>query len=244
MAERILFSDEIDKLLKLLRPYGRPETAFPTAHNITDTRRNSGETLHQWFVRFVDKYCSGDPKQTAIEPNIALLAKCKWDKNLLGYASLSTLVAQCALGDYYREGTAEAVYFRLDLNYETLGKPFSHPLVHIHGWGEHDPLFSLDGGTNGNIVVDFLEFVYRNYVPNKWLKWARSQWLSTQKTQKDEDSFDLIERAFGENQFDILKQQTNLISRIKRVLREAKDQKFTSHMLGADREILEYPLAR
>ncbi len=72
------FSYGIDKVVALVRPHGRPGTAFPLALDVADTRRGSAENLHGWFVRLVDKYCQGDPLQVSIEENIALMAKLNW----------------------------------------------------------------------------------------------------------------------------------------------------------------------
>jgi len=99
------------------------------------------------------------------------------EKDRLIYASVPTLVTESTIEEYYLDGDS-ATYIRLDLNYETLGEPFSHPLAHIHVGDEDSPRFALDGGTSGNVVMDFLEFIYRNHAPEKWLQWARRQWLS------------------------------------------------------------------
>ena len=36
------------------------------------------------------------------------------------------------------------------------------------------PRFALDGGTSGNVVLDYLEFIYRNYMPEQWLAWGEA----------------------------------------------------------------------
>lgn len=237
------FSDGVDKVVALVRPYSRPETAFPAALDVADTRRGSAEDLHGWFVRLVDKYCQGDPLLVGIEENIALMAKFKWEKNRLTYASVPTLITESTLEEYYLDG-GSATYFRLDLNYETLGEPFSHPLAHIHIGDEDSPRFALDGGTSGNVVMDFLEFIYRNHVPAKWLQWARRQWLSEGADEQRAGQFNQIVQAFRDPQFNVLRANAHVILQVKRRLRDAKDSLFDSHMDGADREILEYPLAR
>jgi hypothetical protein len=241
---RASFSAGTDRLLECVRPYGRPETAFPEGLDVADTRRVSGESLREWFVRLVDKYCGGDPRQVGIEENIAILAKLKWEEGRLIYASVPVLVADRTLDEYCIEDRVGAVFFRLDLNYETLGEAFSHPLVHIHMEEEGSPRFSLDGGTNGNVVMDFLEFVYRNYQPKKWIEWARGTWLRKRGDEARSVQFDRIVKAFREAQFNVLRDEAHAISQIKRVLRGAKDSLFKDHMNGADREILEYPQAR
>jgi hypothetical protein len=136
---------------------------------------------------------------------------------------------------------------RLDLNYETLGDPFSHPLAHVHVADEAHPRFALDGGTSGNVIVDYLEFLYRNYASDKWLTWARRQWLAkggADVKDDEDDPFERIVKAFIEAQFGVLETHAQIISRIKKILRDAKDSLFSAHMQGADRGILEYPSAR
>ena len=204
--------------------------------------RGSAENLHGWFGRLVDKYCQGEPLRAGIEENIALMANFRWEKGRLMYASVSTLITGPTLEDYYLAGGG-ATYLRLDLNYKTLGEPFSHPLAHIHVGDADSPRFALDGGTSGNVVMDFLEFIYRHYAHERWLRWVRRQWLPKDADQQRIDQFDRIVKAFRESEFHILRDHAHEISRIKHALREAKDSLFDAHMDGLDRIILEYPLA-
>lgn len=246
MAKARSFSIGVDNLLERLRPHSRPATAFPVEFDVADARRAGAETVRQWFMRLVDKYCGGDPALAAIESNIAVFAKLKWNRDRLVYATMPTLIAECDLEEYYQRGNAEATYLRLDLDYATLGDPFSHPLPHVHASDERHPRFCLEGGTSGNVIVDYLEFVYRNYAHDRWLDWARRQWISTRGVEADEGGllFRLIVEAFLENQFHVLRANAHAIAQIKKTLRDAKDSMFRSHMDGVDREILEYPLAR
>jgi hypothetical protein len=165
----------------------------------------------------------------------------------LVYANIQTIVTASDLEDYYLDLNAQAIYLRLDFDYKTLGDPFSHPLAHIHVEGDLSPRFALEGGTSGNIVVDYLEFLYRNYVPVKWLRWAEREWnrkFDATAGPGEVNHFSAIVDAFATSQFPILRDHTALLSRIKRTLQERKDELFTFHMEGADRELLEYPLAR
>lgn len=250
MAESQLFSDGVDRLLKAIRPYGGLDrVAFP--QNLTETaaRRSPGEVLHAWFVRLVNDFCEGHPKRVAIEDNIAVFVRLIWkNKKRLLYANIQTLVVTDDLDDYYLQAGAEATYLRLDFDYTTLGEPFSHPLAHIHVEGALSPRFALDGGNSGNIVVDYLEFLYRHYVPAKWRKWAERVWgreyTPASEDEAEADPFVVIMQAFASSQFDILRDNSAAMGRIKRALRRQKDEVFGLHMDGSDREILEYPAAR
>jgi len=86
-------------------------------------------------------------------------------------------------------------------------------------------LFTAEDG------VSRAAFVYRTYVPDKWLRWVRRHWLNSGLPNAGDEENDLVPHA-------------GVIRQIKDLLRDAKDNAFPSHMNGPDREILEYPLAR
>jgi hypothetical protein len=183
-----------------------------------------------------------------LEDNLAVFARLGWNgrKQLL-YANIQALIANCDLDDYYLGDEAEAMYLRLDFDYKTLGDPFSHPLAHIHMEGDLSPRFALDGGDCGNIIVDYLEFLYRNYAPGKWLQWVQRLWarqFAASATPDATDPLPIIVDAFTSSQFNVLRDRSTDIDRIKRMLRKKKDELFDLHMDGSDRLILEYPLAR
>lgn len=247
MSSSNSFSYGVENLLGRVRPHGRPATVYPEGLVGNDTRREDAESLHQWFVRLVDKYCDGDPNRVAVEEHIAVFASFAWEQDRLAYASVPTVVAEGGVELLYLEPTTQAVYLRLDLNYATLGEPFSHPLAHVHVADDCHPRFALDGGLSGNVIVDYLEFVYRNYVADKWLMWARRQWLSSGHGGADDlenDPFELVVKAFEDGQFPVLASYSHALTQIKKTLREAKDAMFSHHMKGLDRGILEYPSAR
>jgi hypothetical protein len=248
MGDTGLFSVAVDQLLCTVKPNGRSVSAFPPRLDEQTARKKAGETLDKWFIRMVDLFCDGDPKTWAIEDNIAIFMRLSWGpKERLVYANVQTIVAACDLEDYYLGMKAEAQYLRLDFDYKSLGDPFSHPLAHIHVEGDLSPRFALEGGNAGNIVVDYLEFLYRNYVPFKWLKWVEREWrqeFAATPKSGDVDRFPMIVEAFATGQFQILRDHAPLLTRIKQTLRRRKDAAFAQHVDGFDREILEYPLAR
>ena len=170
MPESQSFSISVDTLLRSILPYGRAFSCFPRNLDDAQSRRKTGECLRRWFVRMVDQFCGADPKLVALEDNLAVFVRLGWKKNKLIYANIQTVYATCDLEDYYLGAEAEAIYLRLDFDYHSRGDLFSHPLAHIHLEGEHSPRFTLDGGNSGNIILDYLEFLYRNYYPGKWLQ--------------------------------------------------------------------------
>lgn len=109
------------------------------------------------------------------------------------------------------------------------------------------PRFALDGGASGNVIVDYLEFLYRTYVSAKWLDWARRRWRLSGIIDPDDignDPFERIMQAFPDAQFGVLDQHAAMIARIKQALRQAKDSLFDVHVAAGDRLLLEYPSAR
>src|SRR5207302_1886646 len=96
---------------------------------------------------------------------------------------------------------------------------------HVHVSDESHPRFALDGGTSGNVIVDYLEFLYRNYVSDEWLKWARRQWLARDGADlidEENDPFERIVEAFTEAQFGVLETYAPVIHRIKQMLRDGQ----------------------
>jgi hypothetical protein len=248
MAESHLFSVGVDNLLLAIRPYGRTETCFPHDLAEVDSRIREAESRQAWFVRLIDRYFGGDPKLAAIEDNIAVFGRFQWKgKERLTCANVQSIVTPSDLEDYYLDPSNPAVYLRLDFDYRTLGDPFSHPLAHIHVEGDRSPRFALDGGNCGNIIVDYFEFLYRNYASRKWLKWVEREWSAEFKRtfqEGDIDPLPTIVTAFTSGSFQILRDYAPDLARIKRTLRRRKDELFGLHMDGSDREILEYPATR
>lgn len=243
MAQSQSFSLGSDIVLNAVYPHGRSQTAFPMGLDSDDGKWRRSETLHQWFKRLVDKHCDGQAAELALEDNIAILALLNWDKQRIIYASVPILIVSgCTLAEYYSgKASSEEIYLRLDLSYDPLGEMFSHPLAHIHFGNHKDPRFALVGGTNGNVLMDFLEFVYRNFAYAKWQKWAKQQWMH--KYPAREQEFDLIFQAFKESRLQILRDNASTLSQLKNTLRDAKDYIFNCQTSGADIKIMEYPAA-
>ncbi|MGD0898516.1 MAG: hypothetical protein ABR915_11815 [Thermoguttaceae bacterium] len=252
-----LFSVGADRLLQEIRGYSKDGTAlFPRNLDTGGARRQPDETVHHWFRRLVDDYADSRPKACAVEDNIAVFAALQWRHMTLTCASIQVIVARCDLDDFYLADPADpadarylrdAQYLRLDLDYETLGDLFSHPLPHVHVGEGFSARFALDGGNSGNIVADFIEFIYRHHVPLKWRRWAEREWnrhFAALAGDEDDNPLPRILEAFDSNQFDILKQMSRELAEIRTVLRHRKDSFFALRMDGSDRELIEYPSAR
>jgi hypothetical protein len=112
--------------------------------------------------------------------------------------------------------------------------------------GGLSPRFALDGGNSGNIIVDYLEFIYRHYVPVKWRSWAEREWHNhfPPGSDDEDDPFPAIMAAFASSQFEILRNYSRELELLKQMLRRRKDELLALQMEGSDRLILEYPAAR
>jgi hypothetical protein len=243
------FSKGLDLFFDIVRPYSKAqgEASFPGSLSEEGSRRRTGESHHACFVRVVDE-SGGDPALVSIEENIAVLARIKWSANrILNYANIQAIVTPGSLVDFYLDPEIEGAYLRLDCDELTLGDPFSHPHPHIHLEGSMSPRFAFDGGTSENVLVDFMEFLYRHYRPRQWLVWARRVWdddFAATRTGDEPNPFPRIEEAFRTNQFQILRDDALTIGRLKDVLKRRKADLLDLRLDRADREILEYPLAR
>jgi hypothetical protein len=92
-----------------------------------------------------------------------------------------------------------------------------------------------------------MEFLYRHYRPRQWLAWARRVWdddFAASGSGDDANPLPRIEEAFRTNQFQILRDYALIIGRLKDVLKRRKADLLDLRLDRADREILEYPLAR
>ena len=230
-------------MLKAVKLYGCLKSAFPRNLDVDDAKWRRSETLHQWFKRLVDKHCKRRPEVLALEDNIAILAMLSWDNQRIIYASVPILIVPgCTLTEYYNgKAKSDGIYLRLDVSYNPLGEMFSHPLAHIHIGNGNTPRFALPGGANGNVLMDFLEFVYLNFAYEKWQNWAKQQWM--RKYPAREQEFDLIFEAFKESRIQILRDTASTLSQLKNTLRDAKDHIFNCQTSGADIKIMEYPAA-
>lgn len=248
MDESVAFSSGIDGLLACLR--GTEESgqrAFPIAADRATLRMVEGEGAHSWFVRCVDKFMDGGKElpRWRIEEDLAVFALVEWSKpdRRLRACSINVLKAEGTLEDYYADSTIGAYYLRMDYDYGTLGPMFTHPLPHVHVWTtDAAPRFVAEG-TSRNVVVDFLEWVYRHFYKDTWQCWAFCvcQGDFAERYEPDKNPLERIFAAFQESQMTTLREWAWEIQRIKSLLRARKDEVYDILACAADRELLQYP---
>lgn len=124
------------------------------------------------------------------------------------------------LDDLYLGEQIKHQYFRLDVDPLYCGKLFREPFPHVHIRGKGEPRYPVDGLCDGNPIIGFLDFIYRNYRFETWLEWARFVWQkNASEYGTDRDYFENVVRAFETNQIGlILENYSDTIERLKKYL--------------------------
>jgi hypothetical protein len=177
------FTNGTDKFLWALSPGNQPDGLADFPANIGSIHfENSDRTIHQWFSRCVGLLPNNDPEYYSLddENEIAAFATIKWKDRRLTYVNCQFLILSgMGLSEFLRHGerpNSNAQYLRLDYDETCLGPIFKEPLPHIHSNPMREPRFPLESIISGNMIVDFLSFVFRNYKHDTWLKWTRKRW--------------------------------------------------------------------
>lgn len=269
MNEPGSFSYGVDALLQRLSPQSRGETAGERGFPETVKGRRAelrfqgrGESVHQWFRRCADTFMLEPGRQKidwdrwALEPNLAAFATVAWNGGELAYATINVLRTNGSLQDYY-DSTAEdraseilrddlqAQYLRLDLDYGTLGPIGTHPLPHIHFSPDDPPRITMHAGQSTNVVVDFLDFIYRHHYHEKWLGWARRAWRFRGSDQRngpaERDPFEEIVAAYQRSKIDRLRDLRADVEQLAAVLTRAKDDLYSLRLNAVDRRLACFP---
>ncbi len=201
----IPFSAGVANVLREIQPYGqdRGSRHFPRKWDPQAGKQGGNETLHAWYRRCVDDYLGGYPGRSAIEENFAAFVSTRWvDESKLIYVSLQAIIVRNKnLKSYYENDSNQVQYFRLDYFASRVGEMFKEHQPHVHIAEDGAPWFPVDPTSTGNIIVDFFDFIYRNYYHDRWLDWAREVWARHAKQLAiAEDPFPAIVEAFKAHQ--------------------------------------------
>ena len=254
------FAYGVDALLAHLSPNGQAAgtKAFPETVDRAVVRFQGAESVRQWFERCVKAFMPEGLERWQIEPNLAAFAIVAWKpENQLDFATINVLKTECSLEDYraltdedltgeWRE-LAKAHYLRLDLDYGTLGPIGTHPLPHVHFSPDDPPRFTLDASFSTNVVVDFMEFVYRHFFPKEWLTWAERTWSRHYKRTKrnpERNPFGRIVSAFADNEISVLHSLSKDVANVVAVLSKEKQCLYDLRMNAEDRRLLTFPDSR
>jgi hypothetical protein len=229
---------------------------FPEKVDRASVRFQGPETIKQWFDRCVKTFMPEGLEVWRLEENLAAFAIVSWrSKNELEFVTINVLKTECDLQDYFElkeEDLKEKEwvryskpqYIRLDLDYGTLGPIGTHPLPHVHFSAEDPPRCTLDASRSTNVVVDFMEFIYRHFFPHMWLSWVERTWDRHYKDKKrdpDRNPFPRIVSAFADNEIAVLHSLAGDLAELANVLAEEKNSLFDLRMNANDRYLMTFP---
>lgn len=229
----MLISPNLQAVLERLRPYGlEGHASFPHGEASSMRHGKQGEPLSAWFTRCVDTHLGGDPARCRLEPNIALLAQVRWSAGTsIQYANMQAIVALDGdLDDLYLGEPVCTQYLRLDFDPQRLGLLFRepHPHIHVHPTGE--PRLTMPSA--GNVVVAFLESLYRNYHHDAWQRWVTEVWnTKAPEAGTGQDPLNAIIGAFKAGQAGILRDRfATPLDRLRQYLRAEADAAYPGRL--------------
>lgn len=186
------FSRPLDNVLQAIDPRKRPagSAVFPQQCGDADLRVAPDESVQSWFRRLVDEPLEGDAQACTIEDNLAIFLQFAWDGNrrFRYLCCQAAAVIGGTVDDAYWEAPGvELRYLRMEYDADPvmLGTLFSHPVAHVHGQPSEAPRFALELGDSHFALIEFLDFLYRNFCHATWSRWADSVW---RKAAPDADS--------------------------------------------------------
>ncbi len=236
--EQDCFSPGFQKLLFSLTPYKSDAVVcFPA--RCPDARISATECPRAWFRRMVEDGLDTDA--CAVEENMAVIARVRYRSDLVVRANIQVLVAEADLTTLFVESSTRCSYFRMDHEPDQLGPCFKEPLPHIHSAGAGAPRFPCAAPT-ANIIVDFFDFIYRNFHHELWLKWAQHAYRSSSAgTRTDDDPFPFIEEAFRAGKHEaLIARCAQDLRDIKFACRSMKDKIFSKRVDAELSSLLSY----
>jgi len=233
------FGSGSNNFLAALNCWGRNSgnAYFPVRHDKTDVRHSNSEETSEWFRRIVDTQFKGVPDRCKIDTQIAAICRVSWKDKIIDDLSLQILITTGGdVDDLYLGEDLENYYFRLDIDSSISGEIFREPYPHIHFRGKGEPRYPVDGLCDGNPIISFIDFIYRNYKFEVWLQWARLVWnRNAYEAGSDKDYFNNVVEAFKTNQMALIEgPYKNTVYRLKAYLAEER-QRMSELRMNSDR---------
>ncbi|WP_437671982.1 hypothetical protein [Sorangium sp. So ce131] len=227
------FSAGVENVCTVLKAKGENRSSFPRSWQLEHGRIGATESVHKWFVRCVNDHLGGDLGHCQVADRLAVFVVVHWRNDVIAYLNFQALVTVGGtLEDYYLDSSTEAQYLRLDYDMSALGAMFREPLPHVHIRPDGEPRFPMM--STPNVIIDFFDFIYRNYFHSEWIEWAESLWRKEAVFRKlDVDAFDRVKEAFDRSQYDELKRWSKPLGYMKRAWRGKKDELWP-YLLPAD----------
>ncbi len=219
----IHLSSGLENVLTLLRPRGQKRTTFPGGIGLAQTRIGATERVGDWLARCVDHHLGGNPGRCRVEEHVAIFAVIHWHSGVMRYLNCQVVVAlEGTIDDLYCDPGLRAQYLRLDYDLQALGSMFREPAPHIHVHPDGEPRFAL--ATTQNVLMDFFDFVYRNYCYDQWLRWATDVWERDARRQNlDLAALNRVHDAFDSGSCEALEKVRKELDAMKRAWRRERD---------------------
>lgn len=226
----IPFSDGVASIIRDIHPYSQNQGDkwFPKKWDPVTGKQGGNEGLHNWYRRCVDTYFDGRPSRYAIEENFAAFVSIRWvdDTKLIFVSAQAIIVRNKTLDSYYANDSDQVQYLRLDYFGARIGAMFKEHWPHVHIAEDGAPRFPCDYTSSGNIVIDFFDFIYRNYYHDKWLDWAQTVWAPhAVRLGLAADPFPAVAAAFDAHKINVLlSTYRDYIMMMKHAWRENNDR--------------------
>jgi hypothetical protein len=221
-----LLAPRVPKVFETLVKGGR----FPDADG--DWSLAGGESVPHWFRRVVDTL-PGKLRAAEVDRGLALFFIVDQQGTGIQRASLTAVVTpHTPIGELLK-ATPKHMYLRADFHPGELGKPFREPLPHIHLAGDKEPRVKLDSMETGNLVADFVDFLYRTWFPDAWESWSREVWRRWRAAHGMEgpDPYNVIKKAYNEGKAELLRRQfASELAHMKAAWRWAKDATYPGRL--------------
>jgi hypothetical protein len=249
------YSSGAVNVLQQLHPYDRPHGAatFPVHWDSAAGRISTGESIGAWFRRCVAAMPSREVESCEVEPNIGVFGRAEWNTRrgvrALTYMNLQVVVVlEGDLTTLYSSSDVDAPiarYYRLDHDSGAIGSLFTHPIPHIHCYREDSPRFMLESHDTNGVLLEFLDFLYRNHFHDRWLAWAHNVYLQDLddrgRSIVDDDLFARIVDAFDKGSIeDVREKMRDEVSFLKGAIRRALDQAYPLRISPDDKGPLCY----
>lgn len=242
----IAFSAGVDAIVQAIHPYSQKEGHrwFPPKWEPEAGKQGGNEPLLDWYRRCVDTYFGKSPNRYAIEENFASFVSVRWvEETKLTYVSAQAIIVRNkTLKSYYANGSDEVQYLRLDYHGARIGAMFKEHWPHVHIAEDGEPRFPSDYSTTGNIVIDFFDFIYRNYYHSKWIDWAELIYDDyASKLGVSPNPFPAIRQAFDAHQIPLLLGKYRpYLEQMKRAWRENNDSLLPLFISNENCRLLSY----
>lgn len=234
------FSAGVENVCTVLKAKSGGRSSFPRSWELDHGHISTTEPVHNWFVRCIDDHLDGNVGRCQVADRLAVFVVVDWQGVTISYVNCQALVTiGGTLEDYYLDSSVETQYMRLDYDLRALGAMFREPSPHVHIRPDGEPRFPMK--PTSNVIIDFFDFIYRNYFHTEWLDWAETLWRKEAKLRElDVDAFDRVRDAFDRSRYDELKRWSKSLGYMKRAWRAKKDELWP-YMLSADEvELLSY----